>query len=477
MAENTREIVLDMLLAIERGEQFSNQLIKAVLDKYNYMDNRDKAFMKRVTEGTLERQIELDYYLNQFSSVPVRKMKPLIRCLLRMSVYQLLYMDSVPDSAVCNEACKLAMKRKFSNLRGFVNGVLRNISREKETLKLPDEMKNPKQFYSVKYSMPEWLVDMWMQEYGQEITGKLLQGLLEIHPVSIRFRTDLSAEERAGILRKMEEVGVEARQSSYLDYCYALTHTEDIQQLPGFAEGLWTVQDVSSALAVEAAGIKKDDFVIDVCAAPGGKTMLAAEKAGRVLSRDVSEEKIERISENIERMGLTNVELQVWDATVEDSDLRQKADVVLMDVPCSGLGILGKKRDIKYHVTPEGLESLGGLQKQIAKSCIKYLKPGGTLIYSTCTIHREENEEMVRFLTEELGMEPISLKECLPERLLQEKEAVESLQSNTDGLQTKTVETEKDKKMNQAEKMACIQLLPGYMESDGFFIARFRAKK
>ena len=137
--ENVREIVLDTLLSLEREAQYSNQLLKAVLDKYDYLEVREKSFIKRVTEGSVERQIELDYYLNCYSSVPVSKMKPLIRCLMRMSVYQLLYMDAVPDSAVCNEACKLASKRKFGNLRGFVNGVLRKISREKDHLPLPDE--------------------------------------------------------------------------------------------------------------------------------------------------------------------------------------------------------------------------------------------------------------------------------------------------------------------------------------------------
>lgn len=157
--ENIREIVLDTLLALEREEQYSNQLLKAVLDKYDYLELRDKSFIKRVTEGTVERQPELDYYLNHYSSVPVKKMKPLIRCLLRMSVYQLLYMDTVPDSAVCNEACKLAVKRKFGNLRGFVNGVLRNVSRNKDNLPLPDERTEPGARLSVEYSMPEWLVE------------------------------------------------------------------------------------------------------------------------------------------------------------------------------------------------------------------------------------------------------------------------------------------------------------------------------
>ena len=165
MAENTREIVLDTLLEVERNHVFFHQLIKSVLDKYDYLDSQDKRFIKRLAEGCVERQIELDYYLNQYSAVPVRKMKPLIRCVLRMGVYQILYMDKIPDAAACNEAVKLAVKRKFVNLKGFVNGVLRKIARDKEKLPMPEDKL---EYLSVKYSMPEWIVAMWLEEYGRE---------------------------------------------------------------------------------------------------------------------------------------------------------------------------------------------------------------------------------------------------------------------------------------------------------------------
>lgn len=466
MAENIREIVLDTLLTMERENQYSNRLIKAVLDKYNYLDMRDKAFIKRVTEGTVERKIELDYYLNQFSSVPVKKMKPLMRCLLRMSVYQLIYMDAVPDSAVCNEACKLAVKRKFGTLKGFTNGVLRNIARNKDKLSLPDESENPVLYLSVKYSIPEWLVEHWMKEYGREIIPNILEGLLSIHPVSMRFRTDLSETEREGILAQLQRQGVVCKKSAYLDYVYELEHVDDLSRLAGFAEGKWTVQDISSALAVEAAMIRKEDFVVDVCAAPGGKSLMAAEKAKRVLSRDLTEEKAEKIRENRERLQADNVEIQVWDATIEDKELTGSADVVLMDVPCSGLGILGKKRDIKYHVGPKELRDLAELQKKIVRTCITYAKPGGTLIYSTCTINSGENEEMVRFLTEELGCSPVSLEEVLPEELIALKKEIEE-KKKAAGIIDLVQLSEKQQK-------ACIQLLPGYMNADGFFIAGFQ---
>lgn len=468
MAENIREIALDALLTLEREQEYSNRLIKAVLDKYDYLDGRDKAFIKRVTEGTLERQFELDYYLDQISTVPVWKMKPLIRCLMRMSLYQLIYMDAVPDRAVCNEACKLAAKRGFGSLKGFVNGVLRTLSREKNSLPLPDSEKEPVQHLSVKYSMPEWIVELWLTEYGRDITETLLKGLLRAHPVQLRLRTNMSEEHRQQLFFKIRETGAELTKSSYLPYSCGVTSQAAVDRLPGFSEGLYTVQDVTSALAVEAAGIKATDFVIDACAAPGGKSMLAAEKAARVLSRDVSLEKTEFICDNAARMKTDNIEVQVFDATVEDETLLDSADVVLLDVPCSGLGVIGKKPDIKYRVTEDDLKSLMELQRRIVTVCSRYVKPGGTLVYSTCTINPGENEEMVRFISEKLSFEPLPLEHVLPPKVLADREHLEELRRDCG--QESTVD------LTDAQCRACIQLLPGYMEGDGFFIARFRRK-
>ena len=429
---DTREIIVEILLDLEKGQDFSHKLIKAVLDKYDYLDPRDKAFIKRVTEGTIERQLELDYYLNRFSSVPVRKMKPLIRCLLRMSTYQILYMDAVPDSAVCNEACKLAAKRGFRTLKGFVNAVLRNISRSKDKMPLPDPT-DPVKYFSVKYSMPEWIVKLWLPVYGTEGTETLLMGLLKIHPVSLRFCLELSETDREDLKKKIEATGVHLSAHKELPYVYLAENLENVSELPGFAEGKFTVQDASSALAVKAAKIKPGDFVMDLCAAPGGKTILAAEytkETGHVLSRDVSEYKTALILENLERMHRTNVKVEVHDATVYDAEREASADVVLMDVPCSGLGVMGKKRDIKYHVTPEGLKSIHELQRQIVEAGWRYVKPGGVLLYSTCTINREENQNMAAWITEKF---PFVLEE---ER----------------------------------------QLLPGTDETDGFYFARLRRR-
>ncbi|MCH5271775.1 MAG: 16S rRNA (cytosine(967)-C(5))-methyltransferase RsmB [Lachnospiraceae bacterium] len=448
-SENTREIVLDMLLVIEREEEYSHRLVGQVLDKYGYLEARQRAFIKRLFEGTLERRIELDYRLNAISSVPTRKMKPLIRNLLRMSAYQLLYMDSVPDAAAVNEAVKLAGKRGFSKLKGFVNGILRNLSANKTAAKLPSERENPRQFLSVMYSVPEWIAEHFLESYSYEETKSLLEGLLHIRPVMIRFVSGISTEEKENCIRAMEQAGVKISGHAWVKDIRYLHDCENIALLPGFAQGLFTVQDASSGLAVAAAGIKRGDRVLDICAAPGGKTLLAAEYAGpegRVEARDISPRRMERIEENVSRMGLTNIDLKLWDATKRDEGAVESADVVLADVPCSGLGVMGRKRDIKYRQTKEGLEPIVHLQREILRQAAGYVKPGGTLLYSTCTINPAENEQQVDWLCKEFGFVRESIASFLPADLPHADTAKEGF----------------------------LQLLPHLHDTDGFFLARLK---
>lgn len=448
---NIRELVLDMLLELERGNAYSHILMRNVLDKYDYLTVQEKGFIKRVTEGTLERRIELDYILDSYSKIPVKKMKPFIRNLLRMSVYQLLFMDGVPDSAVCNEAVKLAGKRKFQSLKGFVNGVLRSVARQKEAIAYPDRNKELLKYLSVVYSMPETILTLWMAAYGEEMTEKILQSMLSVRPVTVRMKETLTGQEKAELLERMEKAGIHSKQHPLLPYAYELKHVEGARNIPGFEEGLLTVQDVSSMLCVECAGIKAGDRVIDVCAAPGGKAAHAAVKAGengQVLARDLSEDKLALIRENIERQRLENITAEAYDATAFDEGSKEAADVVLADLPCSGLGIIGKKRDIKYHVTETLLTELPALQKRILDTVWQYVKPGGVLVYSTCTIHKAENERVAEWFLEEHPFERTDIRGCLPDALQEE-----------------------------SMKRGYIQLLPGVHGTDGFFIAKFRRKQ
>lgn len=460
--DNIREIALDTLLALEKEEAFSHRLLRDVLDKYDYLDPREKGFLKRVIEGTTERRIELDYYLDHYSSVPVKKMKPLIRVLMRMSVYQLLYMDGVPDSAVCNEACKLASKRKFQNLKGFVNAVLRKIAREKEHLPMPDPQKENLAYLCVRYSMPEWIAKMWYEQYGQETTETILKGLLEIHPVSVRVTAKGRMSGEESLKKNLQKAGIVLKENPCMSGMYWIRDVDGLGNLAEFQEGKLTVQDMSSVLAVQMAGIREGDFVIDVCAAPGGKTVLAAELAGRsgkVFAGDVSDRKVDMIRENLQRMEQEQVQVRVWDGREPEKDLFGKADVVLLDVPCSGLGVMGKKRDIKYRVKSEGLAELEELQKEIVRNAWQYVRPGGILLYSTCTIRREENQDMVEWILKELPFEPAAIREELPAEV-------------SEGIRREQM-ARRDKKAKDLEECSA-QLLPGVLMSDGFFFAKLR---
>ena len=444
---NERDLVLSMLIEIEKGNEFSHILIRQVLDKYGYLEGNQKRFIKRLTEGTLERRLELDYIINLFSSIKINKMKPLIRNLLRMSVYQIFYMTQIPESAICNEAVKLASLHKFSSLKGFINGVLRNIIRKKGEISFPKKEEDFLSYIEITYSMPRWIIEHFLQYYTEDKVEIICQGILKERPISIRIREDLEKENREVLLEKWKEAGVVCKKHPYLPYAYSLERTEGISTLEGFEQGDFAVQDVSSMLVSEVAGIKENIFLMDLCAAPGGKSIHAALKlnnTGKVLARDLTEYKVRIIEENKERQKLENLISEVWDATVFDAEKEEKADIVFCDVPCSGLGVMTKKRDIKYRIQKEDLISLTKLQKQILKNAVRYLKKGGTLLYSTCTINRGENEEQVKWMKEELGMEVVSMKEELPIPLKEE------------------------------EGELGLQLLPGIHETDGFFIAKLK---
>lgn len=442
---DSRELVLGILMEVTRQEEYSHIAIRNVLEKYQYLGKQDRAFITRVAEGTLERMLELDYIINQFSSVKVNKMKPVIRNILRMSVYQLKYMDSVPDAAVCNEAVKLAQKKGFRNLKGFVNGVLRNTARGLGEVRYPDP-EDPVSSLSVRYSMPEWVVEEWLKSYGSERTEKMLAAFLEPSPLFVRVNLEkITPEDLTERLRKQ---GMAVSPAPYLPYALQIENLNYLRAVPEFREGLFQIQDVSSMLTVEAAAPKAGDVCMDVCAAPGGKCLHLAEKlrgTGCVDARDLTEYKADLIRENIARMGARNVTVKVQDACLLDEASVEKADLVLADLPCSGMGVLGRKTDLKYRMTKEQQKELAALQRRILETVQTYVKPGGTLLYSTCTINRAENEDNVRWFLEQFPFEAVSLDDSLPEEL-----------------------------QGETTKKGYLQLIPGVHACDGFFIAKFR---
>lgn len=398
---NIRALALELLLEITEQGAYSHIVLHGALEKYQYLSKQDRAFLTRLTEGTVERMLELDYIIDQFSKIRTSKMKPVIRNIMRMSVYQLKYMDRIPDSAVCNEAVKLAQKKGFTNLKGFVNGVLRSIAKGLDTIVCPS--------LSVQYSMPEWIVRQWTEEYGEEMALKMLESQYEERPVTIRVNLkEITKEE---LKKRLLSEGACVQDIEDMDCALAISGYDHLRALPSFQEGLFQVQDVSSMRAALMAAPKQGDYCIDVCAAPGGKSLHLAELmqgTGMVEARDLTDYKVSMIKENITRARAQNIQAVRMDATIPDAASVEKADVVLADLPCSGLGVLNKKSDLKYRQNPAQQKELVRLQRKILDTVWQYVKPGGTLLYSTCTVHKEENEGNVSWFAAHY---PFELKE------------------------------------------------------------------
>ena len=364
---SSRELILETLLMITRDGQYSHIALKNVLDQYQYLDKKERAFITRVVNGTLEHMVEIDAILNRFSKVKVNKMKPVIRTILRSSVYQMRYMDSVPDRAVCNEAVKVAAKRGFVNLKGFVNGVLRTISRNRENIQLPDKT-DMVTYLSIVYSLPEWLVKQWLAVYDADTVETMGKAFLENKKTTIRKSP--KAGDTTEFVKRLETEGVIVEPETQMKDVFYISGYDYLEKLQTFRNGEFYVQDISSMQVAEWADPKAGDVIIDVCAAPGGKSIHLAEKldgTGMVEARDLTEYKVELLQENIERSGLTNICARVQDATVKDPESVGNADIVIADLPCSGLGILGRKPDLRYKMTPKMQEELVKLQREILK--------------------------------------------------------------------------------------------------------------
>ncbi len=438
-----REIALDILMEVLEKGNFIHLVLGQALQKYQYLEKQDRAFITRLAEGTAERLLTLDAVIDRYSKIKTEKQKPLIRCLLRMSVYQILYMDRVPDSAACNEAVKLAAKRRFAGLKGFVNGLLRTISREKESLSFEEP--------SLRLSLPAWIYQMWEKDLGREQAEAVGESFLRESPTWIRCNESRASREE--ILASLRGQGVTVEETALSRTSLAISGYDHLEGLEAFCQGWIQVQDVTSALVGELAAPKKESHVIDVCAAPGGKSIHLADMlkgTGWVDARDLTWQKVSLIEENAARCGLTNLGAQVWDARELDPSTVETADIVIADLPCSGLGIIGKKPDIKYRVKPEDLKELAALQREILSVVWQYVKPGGILVYSTCTVDRMENEENARWFEEQFPFVPVDLRERLPGFF------------------------EKGSREDTELKEGRIQFLPGIHPYDGFFISVFR---
>lgn len=439
-----REIILEALILIEKSEEYAEKVTKEILDKYAYLEKRERAFINKIIIGTVERKITLDYIINQFSTVKVNKQKPVIRCILRMAVYQIMYLDSVPDSAAINESVKLAKLKKFVNLSGFVNGVLRNISKNKTSIEYPNEKNDLIKYLSITYSCPEWLCEHFLNETDKERTKKILEASLM--KSKLIGRVNLSKISRNNLMDRLNEKGIEVKKIDNTKAAFEILNIDALSELEEFSDGLFVIQDLSSQMLIEGTDIKSGDFIVDVCAAPGGKSLHAADilckleretennssakvndekqmaVRGSVLSRDLTEKKVEKIEDNAIRCGFDNIETEVFDALTYDDALTGKVDVLICDLPCSGLGVIGRKPDIKFRIKKEDLDSLSKLQRDILNTVYKYVKKDGILVYSTCTVNKGENTENVKWILNNLPFELLG----------DEKQYIQGI-DNTDG--------------------------------------------
>ena len=414
-----REIAYKVLLDIEKNKNYSNMAINKHFKDVK-MSNQDRGLATEIIYGGIENKYYIDYMIDKLSKVKTNKMEIYVKTLLRMGIYQIMFLNSISDYAAVNETVNLA-KKKNSKVSGFINGILRNVIRQKEEIgkvKTKDDV----DYLSIKYSYDKWMIRNWMIHFGKEFTEELLEANNE-RP-NIYLRTNTLKITRDELIKKLEKQNIKAEKVNVVDEAIKVEHLKDIENNSLYKEGLFTVQDVSSMLVGKVMNPKENSLVLDVCSAPGGKTTHMAtlmNNTGQVVSRDIYDHKLKLIKAASKRLGLTNVDVEEFDGMKLDRESIGKFDYVLADVPCSGLGIIRRKPEIKYKEKEE-FRQLPPIQKKILENASKYVKVGGTLIYSTCTIQDSENIDVVNeFLQKNKNFELVPIKEVNVDLENQEK--------------------------------------------------------
>lgn len=416
---NAREIAYKVLLDIEKNKNYSNMAINKHFKDVE-LSNQDRGLATEIIYGVIENKYYIDYMIDKLSKVKTNKMEIYVKTLLRMGIYQIMFLNSISDYAAVNETVNLA-KKKNSKVSGFINGILRNVIRQKETIgeiKVKDDI----DYLAIKYSYDKWMIRNWMIHFGREFT----EGLLEANSQrpSIYLRTNTLKITRDELIEKLEKQNIKASKVSVVDEAIKVENLKDIENNSIYKEGLFTVQDISSMLVGKVMNPEENSLVLDVCSAPGGKTTHMAtlmNNTGQVVSRDIYEHKLKLIKASCKRLNLTNVNVEEYDAMKIDKDSIGKFDYVLADVPCSGLGIIRRKPEIKYKEKEE-FRDLPPIQKKILENASKYVKKGGTLIYSTCTIQDSENIDVINeFLQKNKNFELAPINEVKVDLDNQEK--------------------------------------------------------
>lgn len=434
--DSARKTANDILLKIQRDKAYSNLSLDAAL-KAGRLEQKDAAFVSALVYGTLERLITIDYTLSLYLSSPIKKLKPETLTALRLGVCQLLFMDKIPVSAAINESVKLVKSGPFAYSAGIVNAVLRKVATQ--GLRLPD-ITADSLYYSVLYSCPVWLVDLWMNAYGEDDACGIMEASLKKAPVYIRVNT--TRVTRKQLQNSLLDEGVQTDGVEHLQDALTIKNPAGIDTMAAYKAGLFHVQDISSQLCCEALSVNEGNTVFDLCASPGGKAFTLAQHAGNqsaIHAFDVYESRLTMVQSGAQRLGLNNVYCSIADATERHEEFG-KADRVLCDVPCSGLGILRRKPEIRYK-EPADIDKLPELQYFILCNASTYLKKGGLLVYSTCTLNPKENEDVCnRFLQEHPDFKSLPVFPDFP---------------------------------NRCDSSDFLTLMPHRHQSDGFFIALF----
>ena len=443
MAETSRQTAFTALMRVERDGSYSNIALDKKKKKSS-LSQRDKNFVSGIFYGVIEKCLLLDYNISVYSDIPLNKLDMEIINILRMGLYQIFFMDSVPDSAAVNETVNLCHGNKFSSAAGFVNGILRS-ALEYGSLKLPNPKKGKSKFYSVSFSCPERIVKIWRQSYGDDITRDILESLEGRPPINARVNTLKTNTDE--LKKSFEESGVNVECSELSENCLKLSNTGSIEKLPQYRNGLFHIQDTASQICCKMLDVHEGQTVLDVCAAPGGKSFTLAQmmnNKGRIISCDLYESRLGLVENGAKRLSIDIISTVAGDAS-KISDFPM-ADRVLCDVPCSGLGIIRRKPELRYK-EDLGIDTLPDIQYLILCNSAGFVKSGGLLIYSTCTLDPWENNENARkFLEEHEDFEPYALK--LPDNI---KRGIEE---------------------NENE----LTLFPHINDTDGFFFFFFRRK-
>ena len=447
--KNARDIALFVLFEICENRRKSNTILRESFLEAEHngaaLSGTDRAFIERLVIGSLDRLITLDAILARFLAKPMKSQKPLVKAVLRLGLYQLLYMDKVPYNAAVNESVNLIKLHGMEGMAGLINGVLRSVIREKEAggAKLDTENET-----SVRYSLPKWMCRLLTDEYGSETAKRIFNAYLAERKETVRFNIskvyeDLNAiglqpsdkDAELYIAESLAKDGFNAvpidmeallasdnsvykdKPSGAFPVIYEISGGGDISRTEAFTKGYITVQDPASALVASFANAAEREYCIDVCAAPGGKSLAIAELSKdrcRIEARDVSVQKVALITENVARCRYNNINVRVLDALSDDEDSLFRADVLIADLPCSGLGVIAKKPDIKLNLEGYAIEELQALQRDILSNVSRFVKPKGRLVYSTCTLSRRENEDNTAYIESELGFKKISECKLLP---------------------------------------------------------------